>query len=120
MSTNKPNTPQAVQRCHDLIVWLIPQLDHFPRARRFTLGDRLESRLLDILEDLVEAAYSRQKAGALTRANRRLEVVRHLWRIALELKTIPLKRYEYGIKLMDELGRQLGGWLKSRRDDAVD
>lgn len=26
--------PQAVQSCHDLLLWLIPQLDKFPRARR--------------------------------------------------------------------------------------
>ena len=34
-------TPQAVQACHELIGWMIPQLDKFPRLRRFTLGERL-------------------------------------------------------------------------------
>ena len=60
-------TPQAVQACHELLVWLIPQLDKFPRARRFTLGDRLEGALLEVLELLVDAAYSRSKQGALAR-----------------------------------------------------
>jgi hypothetical protein len=36
----KDKTPQAVQACHELLLWLIPQLDKFPRARRFTLGVR--------------------------------------------------------------------------------
>ena len=40
------NVPRAVQRCHELLAWLIPLLDHFPRSRRFTLGERLESGLL--------------------------------------------------------------------------
>jgi len=44
------------------LLWLIPLLDTFPRARRFTLGERLESTLLDVLERLVEAAYSRANA----------------------------------------------------------
>ncbi len=107
--------PRAVQACHELLAWLIPLLDHFPRSRRFTLGERLESRLLAVLEDLVEAAYSRErdKRPALQRANRQLTVCRHLWRLALELKVINLKRYEYGAKLMEDLGRQVGGWLKS-------
>jgi hypothetical protein len=35
-------TPQAVQACHELIRWLVPQLDKFPRLRRYTLGERLE------------------------------------------------------------------------------
>jgi hypothetical protein len=36
------NIPQAVQSCHELLLWLIPQLDTVPRVRRFTLGDRIE------------------------------------------------------------------------------
>jgi len=36
--------PQAVQSCHELLLWLIPQLDKFPRLRRFTLGERIEMR----------------------------------------------------------------------------
>jgi hypothetical protein len=26
-----PSVPQAVQSCHELLLWLIPQLDKFPR-----------------------------------------------------------------------------------------
>lgn len=38
-----PTIPQAVQACHELLSWLIPHLDKFPRARRLTLGERLEN-----------------------------------------------------------------------------
>lgn len=62
----------------------------------------------------MEAAYSREKRAQLASANRKLEVNRHLWRLALELKVINLKRYEQGARLMDDLGRQIGGWLRSR------
>ncbi len=75
--------PQAVQSCHELLLWLVPQLDKFPRVRRFTLGERIEVGLLDVLELLVEAAYTRNKDAPLQRANLRLEVVRHLHRIIL-------------------------------------
>jgi hypothetical protein len=53
--------PRAVQACHELLAWLIPHLDQFPRVRRFTLGERLETGFLSVLEALVEAAYSRDK-----------------------------------------------------------
>jgi hypothetical protein len=109
----KDTTPQAVQACHELLLWLIPHLDKFPRARRFTLGERLESALLEVLELLVEAAYSKQKQVLLRRANLRLEVTRHLWRFAHELKVISTQRYAHGARLMDNLGRQVGGWLRS-------
>ena len=120
MPTEPPRdtVPRAVQACHELLAWLIPLLDAFPRSRRFTLGDRLETGLLRVLEALVEAAYSRDKRAALATANRTLEVERHLWRLAFELRVIPLKRYEHGARLMDDLGRQIGGWLRSRTEEA--
>ena len=55
------SVPQAVQSCHELLLWLIPQLDKFPRVRRFTLGERIEAGLLAVLELVVEAAYTRNK-----------------------------------------------------------
>lgn len=109
-----PNVPQAVQSCHELLVWLIPQLDKFPRARRFTVGERLEVGLIEVLELLVEAAYTRNKDVPLRRANLRLEVVRHLWRVGHELRAVATRQYEHGAKLIDGLGRQIGGWLRSR------
>ena len=36
--------PQAVQSLHELLLWLIPQLDKFPRSRALTLGERIEMR----------------------------------------------------------------------------
>lgn len=112
-----PKTPQAVQACHELLLWIIPQLDKFPRARRFTLGSQLENGLLKVLEYLVDAAYSKPKQTALRQANRQLEVNRHVWRLAYELQLISVKSYEHGSKLMNDLGRQIGGWLNSCPND---
>ncbi|MCA9468278.1 MAG: diversity-generating retroelement protein Avd [Nitrospira sp.] len=107
------NIPQAVQLCHEVLAWVIPQLDKFPRSRRFTLGERVESGLLEVLEWLVEAGYSRAKLPALDRANLRLARVNHIWRLAYELKVVGVRQYEHGAKLMDDLGRQIGGWRRS-------
>ncbi len=93
--------PAAVESCHKLLAWTIPLLDHFPRQRRFTLGDRLETGQIQVLEALVEAAYGKNKGAHLARANRALSVNRHLGRLALELKIISLKRHEHGARLMD-------------------
>jgi hypothetical protein len=105
-------TPEAVQACHELIGWIIPQLDKLPRLRRFTLGERLERTLLELL---LQAAYTREKQPALQRANLRLDVARHLWRLAHELQGISTRSYAHGAGLMDDLGRQIGAWLRNRR-----
>ncbi len=105
-------TPKAIEACHELLRWIIPHLDKFPRNHRFTLGERIESGLLDVLEALVAAAYSKDKRQDLNFANRRINVVRHLWRLAFELKIIALKAYQFGSERMVELGNQIGGWRK--------
>lgn len=81
-----PSVPQAVQSCHELLLWLFPAARQVARVRRFTLGERIEAGLLTVLELVVEAVYTRNKEAPLRRANLRLEIVRHLWRLAHELK----------------------------------
>lgn len=54
--------PRVVEDVHDCLTWLIPHLDKPPRNRRFTSGERIESGLLDVLEMLVDATYSRANA----------------------------------------------------------
>lgn len=115
MSNLNPGSPQAVNACHDLLLWIIPQLDKLPRVRRFTLGERIENGLLDVLEQLTDAAYRRDKAVTLSQANLRLDRVRHLWRLVHELKAVPTRQYEHGARLLEELGRQIGGWRRSSR-----
>ena len=78
MQTIDTTLPQVIDDCHELLKWLIPLLDQFPRSRRFTLGERLESGLLAVLEECIDAAYSKHKRTQLNNANRRLSSVRHL------------------------------------------
>ena len=49
----------SVHAAHEPLVWLILQFDKFPRARRFTLGERLEADVLAILERLIGPVYTR-------------------------------------------------------------
>ena len=116
---NKPDStlPKVIDDCHELLKWLIPLLDKFPRQRRFTLGERLESGLLDVLEECVDAAYSKRKQSQLNTANRRLSSVRHLWRLAYELRVISQKRYLHGSRQLVDIGSQIGAWRKSQATD---
>ena len=63
-------SPRAIHDCHALLLWIIPPLDKFPRRRRYTLGERIET-LLQVLERLLEAACTsgRDKTRALQRAS---------------------------------------------------
>jgi hypothetical protein len=112
---NEKQLPVAINDCHQLLAWIVPQLDNFPRSRRFTLGEKLELLLMEVLEYLLEAAYQKgdSKLQMLARANRKLAVARHLWRLGFELKSCPFNAYHHGAELMVGLGRQIGGWRKT-------
>jgi hypothetical protein len=114
MHNDKPSLPKVVDDCHELLKWLIPQLDKFPRNRRFTLGERIEHGMIEVLEECIEAAYRRDKTANLETANRRLSAIRHLWRLAFELRTISRRHYQYGSERLVEIGRQIGGWRRAQ------
>ena len=100
-------------KLEDVLVYLIPQLNKFPRDQKFVLGDRIETKLLEVQEECLWAYYSRDKRGHLLEANLQLEVARHLVRLAHALKLFSHHTYGVLAEKMDEVGRMIGGWLKS-------
>ena len=93
--------------------WLIPTVEKFPRTQKFLLGDRIQAAALDVLERLIEATYDRDRAGSLRAANLGVEKLRHLIRLAFDLKHLDERRYEYAARDLDGIGRQIGAWRKT-------
>jgi hypothetical protein len=65
----------AITKLYDFLLWMIPKLDQFPRSQKFILGDRIETLMLDILQLLIEAAYSKHKPPILKSANLKLGTI---------------------------------------------
>lgn len=86
-----------------------------PKAERFTLYDRCENAILDMIEALLEAGYSRsaQKSPVLERASVKLNIVRFFIRLLKETRCIDVKKYTVLQEIIDEIGRMLGGWIRS-------
>ncbi len=78
------------------------------RAGKFTLGDRITNGALDVLEDLIAARYTRERAEILRRTNLRI-----LLRLSGDFGILGGKSVEHSAKLLDEVGRLVGGWLKA-------
>lgn len=103
------------QKVYDLLKFAIPALNKFPRNQKFTLGDRIQNQLSDLLELYMEAYYSKapQKRLLLAKANVRLEVLRHYFRLCYDLGLFHSGKYEAFATRLNEIGRMTGGWLKS-------
>jgi hypothetical protein len=99
----------------DFLKWLLPVTEKFPKKYHFTFSNRIDNLALDVVEDLVEARYIRDKTLVLRRANLRLERMRILLRLAHELRILNHDGHEHAAKAMAEVGRMLGGWLRERQ-----
>jgi hypothetical protein len=114
-SGERNQTPVVVGKAYQLVLWLVPKVEKFPRSYRYTVGDRIASVGLDLLLLLVEAAYSGEKAELLHHANRSANGLRYLLRLARDLKLLSLDSYGFAAERLDEVGRMIGGWGKSVR-----
>ena len=101
----------------DFVKWLLVITESFPKKARFTLSDRLLNLALLIVEDLVEARYSRNKTMILRRANMNLEKLRVFIRICFETRVLPRKAYEQASFSINEVGKMLGGWMKQQDEN---
>lgn len=108
------NEIPAVTKLYDIILWLIPQVEKIPRDYKFTVGDRIINVLLDSLETLIEAVYSKDKQHLLRRLNLQLEKLRYLIRLSKDLRCLSIKKYEYISNEINELGKMTGGWMKAQ------
>lgn len=85
------------------------------KAHRFVLGASAEQSVLALLELLFIASYApkAQKAAYLLKAQAALDTLRLKLRLYLELKLANETKIFQLQADLQEVGRMLGGWLKS-------
>lgn len=109
----------AVTKLYDIILWLMPQVEKFPRDYKFTIGDRIVNNLLNSLEILIEAVYTRDKQHLLRRLNLQLEKLRYMIRLSKDLKALNIKKYAFISNEINELGKMIGGWIKAESGKVI-
>lgn len=89
-----------------------------PKQDRYTVWQRCESIILDILEGilLTSQTYKAEKLSILEKTSLKLNFLRVFLRLMKEVKTIDNKKYTVLEELVDEIGRMLGGWIKSIKE----
>lgn len=110
-----PELP-IIQKTNDLIKWYVPILNRLPKDHKFILGTRIINSLYDILEGLIRARYAKEKLSHLEAMNTELDILRYQTRLLLDFELISLKHYEYIGKQVNEIGIELGGWIKQQRN----
>ncbi|MDP2652207.1 MAG: diversity-generating retroelement protein Avd [bacterium] len=103
-----------VEKTYELILWLYPVVNRFPKSQRFVLGQHIENTLLDMLENIIAANQTRDKTPHLKHVSVDLDKLRLLVRLAKDLKFMSIKKYAFAAERINEVGRMLGGWIKAQ------
>lgn len=103
----------VMTKTYDLILWSCQHTSKFPRNHRFVLGERIERNLYNLLETLIQAKYTRERTHLLKTANLTLEILRFQIRLAKDLNCLRVNSYQFASEQINEIGRLIGGWLKT-------
>jgi hypothetical protein len=105
---------QVVVQTYDLLLWSCRHISNFPRVFRYTHGARLDKLLYRLLDCLISARYDPEdRRVQLRNANLCLERLRFAFRLARDLNCLSTSSYGHAVKSIDDIGRMVGGWLRS-------
>ena len=111
-----PDDMIILTRVFDLLAWLVPRAEKFPKLHRITVT----RRLLDAALDLQEALFDAQSQSGTTRlkhlraADAHLNKLRLYLRLAHYWQWLNDGQYRHVSVMVAEVGKLLGGWLNAK------
>ena len=109
----KWDMPPVFHRFYSLTGWLLDRVEKYPKSARFTFGQRICDTAIGVIEAIVRAAYGRRRKENLDAANTDIEVLRVLLRLSKDRHYISPDQYEFAVGELLEIGKMIGGWLRS-------
>ena len=111
---SNPKELVILTQTYDLLTWLLPQCERFPKSQRFVVTQRLQDAALDFQEAIFDANARNgiQRLGHLQAADAHLNKLRLYLRLSRQWSWLSSGQYEHASRMVASLGRLLGGWIK--------
>ena len=103
------------KRIYDMMLYAYPALAQFPKSEKHTLAAEIKRTMFEMQRLTIRANKERRKMAWLRQLDASLELLRTQVRLSHELGFLPPKKYEVWSRHLAEIGRMLGGWIKSQR-----
>lgn len=89
-----------------------------PKQDRYTLWQKCENLLIEVLEGILFASQQTKsdKLPTLEKTSTKLNFLRVCIRLMKDIRAIDAKKYIIIEANLDEIGRMLGGWIKSTKE----
>jgi len=109
------NEIPIIQKVYDFYRELYLIIPAMPKFDRHVIGAKIQNTCLELLENLLAASHTNKqnKVKFLAKAAIKLDLLKILLRLSEDTKTLQTKKYLVLSEKLQEIGRMLGGWIKS-------
>lgn len=104
---------KILQKVFDMIQYAYPALAQYPKSEKFSLVTDIKHILDEMLELTIEAQKKYFKKTTLQELDVTIAKLKAYLRLSFILKFLPTKKYEVWSSMVVEIGKMLGGWLKT-------
>lgn len=101
------------QKTYDMIQYGYTALRQFPKSEKFGMAADIKNSMHKILELIIVANKKYYKKTTLQELDVEVAKLKVFIRLAKDMQFLPLKKYEIWSKLIVEIGKMVGGWIKS-------
>jgi hypothetical protein len=98
-----------------LLALAIKAQEQMPRGVKRSLGDKVSQHCVDMLDlmALANATKHHERAAYIQQLMTHLRAMQVLMRVAFDSRYVSPKLWADSVQLLDSIGKQGGGWLKS-------
>lgn len=96
---------------YDLLIELMHATKDFPREFKFSLGEKIQAHIVDLLVDIYRANSARDKVTFITSILEHVQFLDLFLRVSFDLKILPQARYCAFIEKTSSIAKQSQGWL---------
>jgi four helix bundle protein len=104
---------KILQKIFDMMEYGYGALSQYPKAEKFALATDMKHSMDTILERAIEAQKKYYKKTTLQEFDVEVAKLKAYLRLSKNLGFLPMKKYEIWSEKVVEIGKMLGGWLKS-------
>ena len=104
---------KIMQKVLDMMQYGYGALAQYPKSEKFALCTDIKRCMDTMLERTIEAQKKYYKKTTLQDLDVEVAKLRAYLRLSHELGFLPMKKYEVWSGMAVEIGKMLGGWLKT-------
>ena len=107
---------QIQQKVYDMLLYAYPALEQFPKSQKFSLAADIKMSMDSILRLVISANKKYTKKTTLQELDIEIAALKVYIRLATDLRYLPIKKYEVWSGKLVEIGKMVGGWIRSQRE----